>query len=229
LVPVAIEGAQIPATAATETYADGLSTSPLCLADDGTMALLADTAGATPGEALVGGALGAPQVVLRTGEAIELSASTEIITGIDLAGDRSGGGGLGGGKLAARIEYGAGETAIVLLHDVTDLDGDGTIDLLEAAFGTDAGIAADGQAGLPQLAADGSGNPVLEFRRQISGTSQYSYEVEASADLINWFPAQATLALSPDQGALPSGYERVIATPPTVPKKQFYRIRVGLL
>ncbi len=223
LHPLALEGLPAPGGQAGTIFTGGLDVAPLCISDSARIAFLAPTAGgAMPGAAIFAGTAGAFAPVLRPGDALDTGGGSEIISAVSLAGGARGSG-LSGKHLVLRADLAGGRSAIVLMQDVLDLDGDGVADFLEIAFGTDPNDASDGQLALPTMVFSGA-VPAFEFRRQ-SGASGIDYLVEESSDLVNWSPSDAVLQLAPDQSGMPAGFERLRATRPGSPSR-FFRLRV---
>lgn len=225
IVPLAIEGAQVPRKPDGTVFASGMESSPLCLSEGPTAAFIAQITGGEPArDALVAGSVGALGVVFAEGDLLEVGAGSRAITALDLASGASGSG-LAGVGLVIRAEIAGSDAAIVAFRDLRDLDGDAVDDWLELAFGTDPEDASDGQSGLPRMVFDG-GEPAVEFRRQ-SPPGSLDYLLEESADLLKWVPSTAIQTLAGDQSGLPAGIERVLATDGANGFRKFFRLRVS--
>jgi hypothetical protein len=118
-------------------------------------------------------------------------------------------------------------SAIVLIPNLRDLDGDGIDCLLEDAFGSDCNDPADGAATIPHAQLDGD-KLLIRFRR-LEGASPYDYQVECSTDLDDWQPTGISPTLADDQSAAPPGVEIVeVAVPLDADTEKYLRVRVTL-
>lgn len=129
------------------------------------------------------------------------------------------------GELVLRTSFNTGPlgTAIFKIN-LADLDGGGTDDLLEEAFGGDPDDGADDLAILPVMSRDGTG-PTLSFRRMTDGS--FLYEVQIMSPGGEWLPATGIITSSPDQSGLPDGIERVRFAPPAATDRAMIRIKVS--
>lgn len=99
-----------------------------------------------------------------------------------------------------------------------DPDGDGFPNVQEFLFGTSP-VANNGS--LSQVSQSG-GNLLITWFQRSSGSSLYG--LEESPDLESWTPANATPAVSGNQGGAPSGYQRMEALIPITGGSKFVRV-----
>lgn len=113
------------------------------------------------------------------------------------------------GRLVFEVTSTTGQSAIVSIADLQDLDQDGLHDTLEIAFG---GNPDDGKATLPEgypsatTLADGSFS--LTFWRPVASGPELEMRAEMSTDLLTWDPYLEDLITSPDQAGVAPGFER---------------------
>ena len=122
------------------------------------------------------------------------------------------------GRFVFKIGLGGNE-ALVMIDDITDLDGDGISDLFNDAFG-------GGKDSLPYIELEG-GTRFLVFRRPVT-PGNFVYQAQHSADLTTWETIGSPPAAHPDQGGIPAGFERVRVALPDGTDDSFARIKIGI-
>ncbi len=132
------------------------------------------------------------------------------------------------GQIVLKVSFNTGAlgTAIILINDILDLDGDGLDALLEEAFGGDPENGGDGAGQSAQVRKSGSGIKLV-FRRRTDGSFQYHPQTTADpGNLDSWEDSVETPVLSADQSGLPPGIERVEVPLPPGQDRLFSRVRV---
>ncbi len=130
------------------------------------------------------------------------------------------------GQLVVKVSFKFGTSAVILINDILDQDGDGLDSLLEEAFGGNPDNPADGAGQSVELRKIGA-DLKLVFRRRTDGSFQY--QPETSGDLANpasWVNLTAIPQLSADQSGLPPGIERVEVSLPATATRLFSRVGV---
>ena len=131
------------------------------------------------------------------------------------------------GQLVLRVLFNTGAlgTAIILINDILDQDGDGIDSVLEEAFGGNPMDPTDGNGQRIRLEKDGNNMKVL-FPRRTDGSFQYVVETSESPGA-GWSDLTATPQLASDQSGLLPGTERVEVTIPSGEDRLFTRVRVA--
>lgn len=129
------------------------------------------------------------------------------------------------GQLVFRAAFNSGGlgTAVILIEDVGDCDGDGVDGLLEEAFGGDPHDPSDGAGVLPRVRKDGA-ELVLVFLRRTDDS--FTYGVERSGSLRTWQPSGLVPVIAADQSGVPDGAERVEVAIPLAGSADHLRVRV---
>jgi hypothetical protein len=127
------------------------------------------------------------------------------------------------GQLVVKVSFKFGSTAIILINDILDQDGDGIDSLLEEAFGGNPDDPADGAGQRIRLQTSGSDMKVV-FPRRTDGS--FEYVVETSEGMGGWSEHTATPVLSSDQSGLLPETERVEVPIPSGADRLFTRVRV---
>lgn len=130
------------------------------------------------------------------------------------------------GQLVLRTTFNTGAlgTAIILINDILDQDGDGIDSVLEEAFGGNPMDPNDGSGQRIRLQRSGSNMKVV-FPRRTDGT--FHYVVETSESLGGWSGLVSLPQLSSDQSGLLPGTERVEVAIPSGEERLFTRVRVA--
>ncbi|MFM7182527.1 MAG: choice-of-anchor tandem repeat NxxGxxAF-containing protein [Verrucomicrobiales bacterium] len=126
------------------------------------------------------------------------------------------------GQLVVKVGFKFGTTAIILINNILDQDGDGLDSLLEEAFGGSPNNPSDAVSQQSRLQRTGTTLKLL-FPRRTDGSFQYV--VETSEVLGGWSDLTATPVLSADQSGLLPGTERVEVPIPSGEDRLFTRVR----
>lgn len=130
------------------------------------------------------------------------------------------------GQLVFRVSFNSGAlgTAIMMIEDVEDCDGDGVDSLLEEAFGGDPFDRTDGPSVLPRIYREGAQFIVSYFRKDLT---LFNYEIEKSVDLQSWQKVSPVLVRIANQDGVPPGTERVDTRHALAPNTaHYFRVRV---
>lgn len=114
-----------------------------------------------------------------------------------------------GGAWVVALTLDDGGQRLVEGGEITDLDGDHRLDLVEAALGANPAVADSGVALFGILGGGDAGGARCRFLRKQDGS--FEYRVEVSGDLRSWRDNVALPAPVSDQSAVPPGFERVEA------------------
>jgi hypothetical protein len=185
-----------------------------------------------------------------SGTVFPLGITTVIVTAMDSAGNAA------ASSFTVTVSSPAAVESWRLAHFGTSTDsgraanradpnGDGLVNLLKFAFGTDPQKGGSGASplvysgsfagggtmtspGQPRMAFEsgpgGIDARVLFVRRADYGAARLTYLVEFSADLITWVPASAAPSVLADDGTL-----QIVSAPiPPIPGALFFRLNVSL-
>jgi hypothetical protein len=132
------------------------------------------------------------------------------------------------GQLVLRATFNTGAlgTAIILINDILDPDGDGIDSLLEEAFGGNPEDPTDGNRQNVRLRKTGNDMKVVFPRRT---DASFQYVVQTSGGFDPWSDLDVVPQLSPDQSGLLPGTERVEVPIPSGEVRLFSRLRVTRL
>jgi type 1 glutamine amidotransferase len=172
--------------------------------------LTVSAAGGPPYDVLVRWHGRHPLPVLAVGQPLAAADPAFVVADFLVDGGGSPQDGHGGflaadGNWVATVTDSGGSVRLVQGTSITDLDGDGREDLLEAALGGNPLVA---DAGLPLSGIEPvAAGAKLQFLRDPDGP--FDYQVELSGDLDTWEPAVSSPVPAADQSGVPAGYQRM--------------------
>jgi type 1 glutamine amidotransferase len=166
-----------------------------------------------------------PRVLIRTGWDVPAIGGDLTVNELSFQGGDEASCGINHERLVVVVRDGAGRSQLTEIGIGNSLDGDLLDDDLEIIFGGDA----DSLGGIPpagtlRIASPvASGETTLSFwRNELLQFS--SYQIEQSADMVNWSLLLGTPALDPDQSGVKSGFKKYSLSTSVVTDRHFYRV-----
>ena len=230
---LAREGGGVPGVPGAVFGAD-LGTSAASVNASGTVAFASGIAGggvtASNDRGLWAGSPGALDLVLQEGDQLDFGSGVPSgVASLEILGGGGAQDGLASalndsGQIVASLASVGGEVGVFRITDVSDLDGDGFVALLEYALAGDPSVFEHELAGMPRTDLVG-GEIRYRFFRNLSFVPA-QYVVELSTDLVSWTPSPVEPTVDPEQGDVPAGYERVYLPLPPDQQRLFARLTI---
>lgn len=159
-------------------------------------------------------------------EGLQIPTSGENFTVSEINCRPSGphGDGIAGNQIRVLATSPSGESAIIGIDNIDDLDQDGMSDTIEIAFG---GSLENPNfsipPGYPKIVETPGGSTTLTYWQVASDGPPLEYTIEESEDLVSWSPITLETSASPDQSGVASDYKRMVASIPTAGAGRFFR------
>ncbi|MFT6862536.1 MAG: type 1 glutamine amidotransferase [Akkermansiaceae bacterium] len=134
------------------------------------------------------------------------------------------GGGIHDTQIRVLATSALGESAIVAINNIDDLDQDGISDTVEIAFG---GSLVDSNSlippGYPTILSTPEGAMTLSYWQQIETNAHLQYTIETSPDLLSWTPTSLETSPAQDQSGVAANYKKMTATITATEEYRFFR------